>query len=196
MKPSKALGIDSISMKTIKDFLPSIEAALLNIVNTSILTNTYPTQLNISKIMPHLKPGKDSLDMNAYRPISILNAISKIVDTVIARQIKDFLVKYNLVPYNHNGGIKGLSTTTTVLVLLDMWSKLLENNTNSVVLQLDQSAAYDMVNHQILVEKIRILGFDNNAIKWIKSYLDGRRQLVEIEGKRSTIKEIGPKSTI
>ena len=88
--------------------------------------------------------------MNSYRPINILNYIAKIIDTIMAQQIKDFLTQYKLIPYNHNGGLKGLSTTSTVIVLLDMWSKLIEDNVNAVVLQLDQSAAYDMVNHNIV----------------------------------------------
>ena len=124
IKPYKALGIDTISMKTLIDFMPAIEAALLNIINSSISTNTYPDSLSISKIMPILKPGKDSLDMDSYRPINILNAIAKILDTVIANQIKQFLDVFNLIPYNHNAGIKGLSTTSTVLVLPDMWSNM------------------------------------------------------------------------
>ena len=196
IKPSKALGVDSISMKTLKDFLPSIENALLNIINASIVTNTYPTSLNISKIMPQLKPDKDSMDMNGYRPINILNAIAKVIDKVIAEQIHDFLNKFKLIPYNHNGGLKGLSTTTTTIVLLDMWSKLIENNIEAVVLQLDQSSAYDMVCHVILIEKLKILGFNNNSIKWMESYLGNRRQVVEIEGKVSCEKNIGKKSTV
>ena len=90
MKPSKALGNDTISMKTIKDLFNVIDSALLNIVNSSIASNIYPSQLSIAKLMPHLKPDKGSVEMNSYRPISILNAIAKIVDTAIANQVKDF----------------------------------------------------------------------------------------------------------
>ena len=52
MKNSKALGDDTISIQTIKEFLPSIDSALLNVINTSISTNTYSTNLNIAKVMP------------------------------------------------------------------------------------------------------------------------------------------------
>ena len=130
--------------------------------------------LNIAKIIPHLKPDKDDTDPNSFRPISILNALAKIIDTVISEQIKEFLDKYDIVPYNHNGGLKGHSTTTTVIVMLDMWSKMLEEGKNGVVLQLDQSSAYDMVKHDILLEKLKVLGFDKNSITWMKSYLSNR----------------------
>ena len=133
--------------------------------------------------------------MNSYRPVNILNAIAKILDTIVANQIKAFLDRYSLIPYNNNDGLKGLSTTITVLVLLNLWSKLLESNQNSVVLQLDQSAAYEMVNHAILIDKLKILGFDSNSIEWMKSYLRDRRQKVEVNGKTSTIKILGSNST-
>ena len=196
MKPSKALGSDNIAMKSLKDCFISIDNVLLNIVNTTIITNTYPTELNIAKIMPHLKPEKNALEMNSYRPISIINAIAKIVDTAMANQIKDFLIKFNLIPYNHNGGLKGMSTTTTVIALLDIWSKTMEENKNAVVLQLDQMAAYDMVDHKILLGKLKIIGFDSNAINLMDSYLCDRRQFVEIEGVNSDTLNIGGTSTV
>ena len=56
MKTSKSAGVDTITMKTIKMFQKTMEPALLNIVNTSILTNTFPNSLKISKILPNLKP--------------------------------------------------------------------------------------------------------------------------------------------
>ena len=89
-----------------------------------------------------------------------------------------------------------MSTTTTVIVLLDIWSKILESNKNAVVLQLDQSAAYDMVDHPILIGKLEILGFDCNAINLMKSYLNNRRQMVEIDGEKSEILNLGSTSTI
>ena len=101
MKNSNSIGIDTISIKIIKSVLPMIEAALLNIINTSICTNTYPTALNIAKIIPQLKQGKENSDPNSFRPISILNAISKIIDTVVAEQIKSCLILNNFTQQQH-----------------------------------------------------------------------------------------------
>ena len=52
-----------------------------------------------------------------------------------------------------------------------------------------------MVNHAILIDKLKFLGFDSNSIEWMKSYLRDRRQKVEVNGKTSTIKILGSNST-
>ena len=52
----------------------------------------------------------------------------------------------------------------------------------SAILALDQSAAYDMVDHEILINKMRLIGMNVNAINWMKSYLSNRRQCVEVDG--------------
>ena len=55
------------------------------------------------------------------------------------------------------------------------------------LLILDLSAAFDVVDHQLLLEKLKLYGFDRNAIQWTWSYLTYRSQLVYIEGSQSSI---------
>ena len=52
-----------------------------------------------------------------------------------------------------------------------------------------------MVNHAILIDKLKFLGFDNNSIEWMKSYLRDRRLKVEVNDKTSKIKILGSNST-
>ena len=47
----------------------------------------------------------------------------------------------------------------------------LENDEITAVVQTDQSKAYDVVNHQILIEKMRILGFNRKTLNILSSYL-------------------------
>ena len=75
MKPTTSCGTDSINMETLKTQMSAIEDALLNIVNTSITTNTFPTNLKTQKILPNLKPGKPDNIPLSYRPNNILESI-------------------------------------------------------------------------------------------------------------------------
>ena len=59
-----------------------------------------------------------------------------------------------------------------------------------ILVMYDLSAAFDTISHQTLVEKLAIYGFDDHAITWMKSYLNNRKQLVEIEGKRSSTQDM------
>ena len=43
---------------------------------------------------------------------------------------------------------------------------------------LDMSAAFDVVDHDILLSKLKLYGFDENALKWVEDYLSGRIQAV------------------
>ena len=47
---------------------------------------------------------------------------------------------------------------------------------------LDMSAAFDVVDHQILLKKLALYGFDEDSLSWIQNYLNGRSQCVMIEG--------------
>ena len=53
----------------------------------------------------------------------------------------------------------------------------------SALITIDQSAAYDLVDHQILLSKMKIIGANQRTIKWLQSYLSNRTQVVEIDTK-------------
>ena len=52
-------------------------------------------------------------------------------------------------------------------------------------MMLDLSAAYDLANHELILRKLELYGFEPCTIKWMKSYLDGRSQCVYIDGELS-----------
>ena len=58
------------------------------------------------------------------------------------------------------------------------------------VCMLDMSAAFDVVNHQLLLKKLRLYGFDQNSLAWMTSYLSGRTQSVCIDGTLSDPLEV------
>ena len=59
-----------------------------------------------------------------------------------------------------------------------------------MIILYDLSAAFDTVPHQILIEKLRLYGFCQLSLKWMKSYLSNRKQFVEVSGKRSREQEM------
>ena len=61
-----------------------------------------------------------------------------------------------------------------------------ENKKEILLLLYDLSAAFDCISHEMLIKKMEIYGFSEHAIKWLKSYLDSREQLVAMSGKMSS----------
>ena len=151
-KSTTSAGTDSINMKIIKENMKTIEPALLNIVNTSITMNTYPDNLKTQLILPALKPQKDSLKPLSYRPINIIETIGKIIETTVKDQTMEYLTENELIPSQHNGGLPNNSTTTVAIQLIDQWTQLLEEKQDAVNIQLDQTRAFEIVSHKILIK--------------------------------------------
>lgn len=196
MKPTKSTSADGLSMKLVKGAAQVLAKPLLNIVNQSIVTNTFPDNLKLSKIVPILKANKDPSIPHNYRPINLLSPISKIIEKVIVRQLVNHVVNNKLIPANHTGSRPKQSTTTTAMTLHEIWSEILEDDMEAVILQLDQSAAYDIVPHDIMIQKLEALGLDKDAVSWFTSYMSGRSQQVYVEAVSSPPIKTGPRSVI
>ena len=79
---SKATGLDEISPKLLKLAAPIISIHLTKILNLCLITEIFPNQLKVARVTPLLKKGS-KLDKSNYRPISILPALSKILETYL-----------------------------------------------------------------------------------------------------------------
>ena len=113
------------------------------------------------------------------------------------KQTLDYLISNDLILESHHGAIKGKSTTTAVATVIDTWANLIEENKDIAAIAMDQSAAYDIIDHVILLRKLEILGFQpDSSIEWFQNYLSGRQQQVFIDGAKSDKLHIGAKSVI
>ena len=185
---------DHIPMKAIKQARCQLEPQLLHLTNKIILTSKYPDRLNITKIIPIPKPPKDTMRIDGWHPINIVPAISKVVKKVILTQILKHLKDSNLIHQNHHGSVKNHLTHTLILELHNKLVESMETGQDVALLQLDQSKAYNLISHPILIQKMRLLKFNKKTISTIQSYLDERRQYVQIENTESDVLLVGPKS--
>jgi hypothetical protein len=91
---------------------------------------------------------------------------------------------------NHHGYRKNHNTTTALLQIYDNWVETDDRGEYSSVCFLDLSAAFDVVDHDLLLGKLEVYGFDENSVKWMGSYLKGRKQVVYVDGSLSGRLEI------
>ena len=182
INPSKSTGIDEIRPIFLRDGADVLKGAILHIVNLSIESNTIPEIFKYAIVKPLHKKGS-RLEPGNYRPISILCTLSKILERAIYNQINQYLT-VNDILYEFQSGFRGSYSTDTCLInLIDHIKMLKSHNMFVGMVLLDLQKAFDTVDHQILCKKLEKMGLD--VTKLIKSYLEGRKQIVEANGIRS-----------
>ena len=184
MKGKRSCGVDLIDSYSLKLAAPLIEDALLHLINLSIETGTFAKNWKPQLIMPTFKK-KDRNVVENYRPVSNLVETGKLVEYVVAEQIMSHFLLNNLFHRNHHGSLPDHSTATAIIQLTDMWMEAAEKKKFTGVCMIDQSAAYDLLDHEIFADKLHEYNFDDKSILWIKSYLSGRTQCVRVESKQS-----------
>ena len=184
MKCKRVHGVDWIDAHSLKIAGPLIEESLLHLINLSIRKSSFANRWKPQLIFPfHKKKAKD--EIGNYRPVSHLVQVGKIVEYAVNFQIIEHFTRNDLFHPNHHGSLAHHSTATAVIQLFDIWLEAAERQELSAACLLDQSAAYDLLCHKILKEKLKLYNFDESSIAWIMSYLGGRTQLVQVESKTS-----------
>ena len=107
-------------------------------------------------------------------------------------QLVQYLDENSIIHPNHYGSRKGhsTSTATALIQMYDSWVNAVEEGEMAGVMMIDLSAAFDMVDHGILLETLKLLGHESEAVKWMESYLCGRSQCVCVDGCLSSSLDI------
>ena len=182
-------GIDEIPMKVIKLSVDLLIEPLMHIFNLSLQNGTMPSQLKISKVTPVYKNGKTN-NVNNYRPIAILSSIGKIIEKIVTEQLYDYFETNNLLNSSQHGFRRGRSTETALCDLTNDIYSAFDNKLSTVAVFLDLSKAFDTVDHNVLIEKLRHCGVRGSALMWFTDYLNDRKQCVKFNEEISTFKEI------
>ena len=196
MKPTGSAGKDEISMRMLKDARAELQPLILILVNQAIKLRTYPEQLKTTKIVPIEKKGKTKTTSDGWRPVNVVPALSKILERVLLRQMINHMEINSLIDHSHHGAVRGKSTQTVIVELYDKLMQNLEEDDDSALLILDQSKAYEIVSHEILLRKLHAIGYTNQAIDMIASFLSNRKQYVQIQAMKSDKLLTGPHSVV
>ena len=116
---------------------------------------------------------------NNNRPISLLPVLSKVCERVAYNQFTAYLLPRVRLSSKQSGNKKLHSTETSVIQSTDMILSAIDNKLTAVVL-LDMSKAFDSIDHEILLAKLKHVGTSTSATKWFRSYLTSRYQVVRI----------------
>ena len=176
--PKKSSGPDGLDPFLLKAAAPIIAEPITHIFNMSIGLNQVPVTWKQAYVTPLLKAGNQS-DLNNYRPISNLSVLSKILESLVASQLKSYLDSLNILNNMQSGFRSRHSTVSATLKVFDDIKEALDNKLMCVSLFIDLTKAFDTVDHPLLINTLLRAGIGCNALKWFHSYLNNRSQIVK-----------------
>ena len=154
------------------------------IINLSLSCRHFSEKWKEALVTPILKkPGLDPTQLNNLRPVSNLDFISKLTERAVFDQIHSHMSRFALYPTSQSAYRKGHSTETALLkVQNDILMNMNRKHVTLLVL-LDLSAAFDTVDHNILLARLKSrIGINGTTLNWFTSYLNNRSQRVSLNG--------------
>ena len=101
------------------------------------------------------------------------------------QQVYQYLHRHGLLHPDHHGFLQNHSTATALQQLVDTWLRAADAGKLSATILLDLRAGFDVINHEILIDKLKEYNFGETTLSWFRSYLMGRHQCVQIESSFS-----------
>lgn len=192
-KPSaKSCCLDPIRSAVFKECSKVLLPTIGKIVNMSLSTATMVKSLKTAVVSPCLKkPDADHNQFSNFRPVSNLSLISKIIEKAVAVQLTNYIVNHHMDEMFQSAYKVFHSTETALVKVHNDILRAVDNNDSVVLLLLDLSAAFDTVDHSILLSRLALrFGVDGQVIAWIESYLKDREQFVQIENTKSSVRQL------
>jgi hypothetical protein len=175
---TKSCSLDPIPTFILKEFLVNLLPFITAMCNCSLQEGWLPLSQRHAIVRPIVKKsGSDADDAKNYRPISNLSYMSKLVERMVGQQLTAYLELHGLLPKFQSGFRKHHSTETAILkVMSDVLAATDRGNVTLLGL-LDMSAAFDTVDHEILLTRLEIsFGLTGSVLAWLKSFLRDRTQ--------------------
>ena len=185
LKPKNSSGYDDISNKLVKELHPVILKPLTEVINRSLQEGIFLDDMKRSDTIPLYKTKEKYYTTN-YRPISLLLALSKILEKVIYKRTVKFLDKNGIIYNSQYGFREKHSCIDAVMELTTEILKSKENNLHTASVFLDLSKAFDTLDPKILIKKLEKYGLRGVVLNWFESYLTNRQVRVKCEVAKET----------
>ena len=125
-----------------------------------------------------------------YRPVSITSIICKLMESIIRDKLVAHMEKNKLFSRYQHGFVPRRNCISNLLICMEMWTEMIERGLPIDVIYTDFAKAFDRVPHQRLLRKMKDIGITGDILAWVESFLSGRKQCVQVDGERSSWKNV------
>jgi hypothetical protein len=184
----KAPGPDGIKTRAIKEAwkVARFRKAYRHLLNSCVRKGYHPQRWRTSNTVILAKPGKkDYSEVKAYRPISLLNTMGKILEKIIQRRLT--YLTQDILPNTQFGAREGYSATDAVLKIIQDARKASETTT---AMMIDVKGAFDNVHKETLIETLKSFNVPSAAVRWVYYFLTDRHASLIVDGKQEESKRI------
>jgi hypothetical protein len=182
----KSMGTDKVNAFLLKLALPYIVEPLTHMYNLCLRTSTFPDAWKCAKVVP-LPKSSDTSDLNNYRPISILSALSKPLEKHVHKHLANFIESHDLFHPFQSGFRKHHSCQTALSRMCNSWLSSINKCHIVGAIFLDLRKAFDLVNHDILLNKLVHYTKSDSLVSLMRSFLTDRTQRVIINSDSSSL---------
>ncbi len=191
LRSDSSCGPDGIPVKFIKMVAEQLASPLTHILNNCISKQLFPSSWKIARIcaIPKVETITSNNDL---RPISILPTLSKIFERLVLRQMSDYVTNTTtgVLKKSVSSYRRGHNTTTVMLAMRDDIHRAMKRGEVTIAVLADFSKAFDTVSYPTILRKLHRQGFSKDYLKWVTSYLTGRRQFVQIDDAMSSTTDV------
>ena len=181
---SKSCGPDGINARILKENAYELAPALKILFDKSMDESKLPKQWKDAHVTALFKKGNKKLASN-YRPVSLTSICCKMFEKIVRDAIVKNLEDQGLISVSQHGFRGGLSCTTQLLEVMEIWTRWFDLGLPWDTVYTDFAKAFDSVPHQRLLNKIHAYGIRGKVFNWIKDFLNNRRQRVIVGNESS-----------
>jgi hypothetical protein len=190
-KPWKAPGEDGLPTAVWKEVWPEVKERVLELFQTSMREGYVPRQWREARIVPLKKPGKgDYTVAKAWRPISLLSTLGKIMEAVVAERVSFAAEAHGLLPANHYGARRQRSAEQALMVLQEHIYRAWRAKKVVSVISFDVKGAYNGVHKERLSQRLRARGIPPEMTRWIEAFCTDRSATITVNGTVAERREL------
>ena len=171
--PNKHCNLDPVPFTVYKKLAPYLESEITTLVNLSLSHGVFAESWKTSIVKPLLKRVGLDLIFKNYRPVSNLKFLAKLGEKCMLLKFNKHCSLNSLLPSYQSAYRKFFTCKTSLLKLADNLLNKMENQRVSALVVMDLSAAFDTVDHNILLDVLsNQYGIEGKVLKWFNMYQD------------------------
>lgn len=189
LNKKSANGYDGVSVKFIQHFSNILIPKISILIDKFVNEGSFPASLKISKVTPIYKAGDKTFATN-FRPIAVQSNLAKIFEQSLKEQFDECLLEHRIINDNQFGFLHNSSTLSACSQLIANIQHQLDRKNSVICIFIDLKKAFDFVNHDLLLYKLRCLGMTDKSYNIFKNFVTERKQFVKIGEKESDLQPI------